>query len=80
MTDAVRLSIDGPVALISLHRPDKLNALDRAMIDALAAAAAAIDETVAVRAAILWGEGRGFCAGGDIAAWGGLPAIEMWRS
>jgi enoyl-CoA hydratase/carnithine racemase len=28
----------------------------------------------------LSGEGKAFCAGGDIAAWGGLPPIEMWRS
>ena len=25
------------------------------------------------------GEGKAFCAGGDIAAWGGLPALDMWR-
>jgi len=30
-------------------------------------------------AAILSGEGKAFCAGGDIAAWSGLPALEMWR-
>ncbi|HYA72553.1 MAG TPA: enoyl-CoA hydratase/isomerase family protein, partial [Roseiarcus sp.] len=29
--------------------------------------------------AILSGEGKAFCAGGDIAAWGGLPALDMWR-
>ena len=29
--------------------------------------------------AILSGEGNAFCAGGDIAAWGGLPPLEMWR-
>ena len=29
--------------------------------------------------AILYGEGKAFCAGGDIAAWGGLPPLEMWR-
>ena len=32
-----------------------------------------------VRVAILSGEGKAFCAGGDIEAWGGLPPLEMWR-
>jgi enoyl-CoA hydratase/carnithine racemase len=80
MSDAIRLTVDGAVATITLARPEKLNALDRAMIDALAAAATRIDDDMSVRAAILVGEGKGFCAGGDIAAWGALPPIEMWRS
>ena len=51
------------------------------MLAALAAAAAAIDADADVRVAILIaGEGKAFCAGGDIAAWGGLPPLEMWRS
>lgn len=80
MSDAIRLTIEGAVATITLARPEKLNALDRAMIDALAAAATRIDDDASVRAAIIVGEGKGFCAGGDIAAWGALPPIEMWRT
>ncbi len=80
MTDAVRLILDGEVAIITLARAEKLNALDGAMIAALADAAARIDGETGIRAAILTGEGKGFCAGGDIAAWGELPALEMWRS
>ena len=76
---SVELTFEGPLALIALKRPDKLNALDRAMIDALAEAARAIDAAAETRAAILYGEGKAFCAGGDIAAWGGLPALDMWR-
>ena len=49
------------------------------MIDALAEAARAIDASTEARVAILSGEGKAFCAGGDIAAWGGLPPLEMWR-
>lgn len=80
MTDPVRLTIDGEVAIVTLARAQKLNALDSAMIAALADAAARIDGEAGVRAAILTGEGKGFCAGGDIAAWGELPPLEMWRS
>ncbi|MDR3376575.1 MAG: enoyl-CoA hydratase/isomerase family protein [Ancalomicrobiaceae bacterium] len=79
MSPHVELILDGPIARLTLKRPDKLNALDRAMIDALADAARTIDAAPNVRVAILSGEGKAFSAGGDIAAWGGLPALDMWR-
>jgi enoyl-CoA hydratase/carnithine racemase len=79
MSSHVELTLEGPIAHIALRRPDKLNALDRKMIDALAEAARAIDAAPQARVAILYGEGKVFCAGGDITAWGGLPALDMWR-
>jgi enoyl-CoA hydratase len=80
MTESrVHLAIEGPIARIILRRPDKLNALDRAMVVALAQTAQAIDDTRDVRVAILSGEGKAFCAGGDISAWSDLPPLEMWR-
>jgi enoyl-CoA hydratase/carnithine racemase len=79
MSAHVELTFGGAVARLTLRRPEKLNALDRSMIDALAAAARAIEDSREVRVAILSGEGKAFCAGGDIAAWGDLPALEMWR-
>ena len=79
MSAFVELAFEGPLARLTLKRADKLNALDRAMIDALADAARAIDASSEARVAILSGEGKAFCAGGDIAAWGGLPPLEMWR-
>lgn len=75
----VRCEIDGGVARVTLARPEKLNALDRGMIEALAAAAHAIEADPNVRVALLTGEGKAFCAGGDIAAWGGLEPLDMWR-
>ena len=80
MSDAVRLAVDGHVATITLARPEKLNALDAGMIAALAEAAAAIEGGDDIRCALIHGEGKGFCAGGDIAAWGGLAPQDMWRS
>jgi enoyl-CoA hydratase/carnithine racemase len=76
---SVELRFLGPVARIALRRPEKLNALDRAMIDGLAEAARVVESSREVRAAVIHGEGKAFCAGGDIAAWGGLPPLEMWR-
>jgi 2-(1,2-epoxy-1,2-dihydrophenyl)acetyl-CoA isomerase len=60
------LTIDDGVALVTLDRPDKLNALDESALDELSAA---YDEAAAagVRALVLRGEGRAFCAGRDIA-------------
>ncbi len=80
MSPYVELELDGPLARLTLKRGEKLNALDMAMIHALADAARSIDETPEVRVTILSGEGRAFCAGGDIAAWGDLPPLDMWRS
>jgi enoyl-CoA hydratase len=79
MSSHVDLAFEGPLARLTLRRADKLNALDRAMIDALGRAARAIDAAAEIRVAILSGEGKVFCAGGDIAAWAGLPPLEMWR-
>lgn len=79
MSAFVELTFEGPLANLTLKRAEKLNALDRPMIDALADAARAIEASRDVRVAILSGEGKAFCAGGDIAAWSSLPALEMWR-
>ena len=79
MSPFVELAFDGPLARLTMKRAEKLNALDRPMVDALAEAARAIEASAETRVAILSGEGKAFCAGGDIAAWGGLPALDMWR-
>jgi 2-(1,2-epoxy-1,2-dihydrophenyl)acetyl-CoA isomerase len=64
--DGVRLDHDGSVLIVTLDRPDRLNALDDAGFDALRAAwAVAADETV--RAVVVTGAGRGFCAGQELA-------------
>jgi enoyl-CoA hydratase len=77
MSDPVRLDIADGLAVITLARPDKLNALDAAMIAALDAIAGRLDADPGLRAAILTGEGKAFCAGGDIKAWGSLTPLEM---
>jgi enoyl-CoA hydratase len=77
MSQGVETTIEDGIATIVLARPDKLNALDGAMISALGAAAAAIDGDSSVRVAILTGQGKAFCAGGDIAAWSTLDPLAM---
>lgn len=61
----VRLTIHDGVADVRLDRPEKHNALDVAMIDALIAAAGIISATPSVRVVVLSGEGPSFCAGLD---------------
>ncbi|WP_209424916.1 crotonase/enoyl-CoA hydratase family protein [Pararhodobacter sp. SW119] len=63
--DRLRVRVAGGVAEVALNRPDKLNAMDEAMFDALSAAGRALMGTVGLRAVILHGLGRGFCAGID---------------
>ena len=54
------------VALLTLNRPDKLNALNLKLVDELRAAAEAIDADAGIRAVLLTGAGRGFCSGADL--------------
>lgn len=69
----IRLDIEDRLALITIARPDKLNALDYGMVIALERAAHLIETAPSVRAAIISGEGeKSFCAGGDIEAWSAL--------
>jgi len=63
----VRCTIEDGVADVRLSRPEKLNALDRAMLGALVATGRSLAADPAVRAVVLSGEGRAFCAGLDFA-------------
>lgn len=65
MSERVTIRIDGGVADVRMNRPDKMNALDQAMFEGLAAAAREIGGNGKVRAVVLSGEGRAFCAGLD---------------
>jgi enoyl-CoA hydratase/carnithine racemase len=62
----VHMQRDGPVAIIRLNREQKLNALNRGMLDAVTARLDEVARDDAQRVAILTGTGRAFCAGADI--------------
>jgi enoyl-CoA hydratase/carnithine racemase len=67
MTDQrVTLEIDDHVAHVRLNRPEKMNAVDGAMFAALLEAGDALKRAAGVRAVVLSGNGRGFCAGIDL--------------
>jgi enoyl-CoA hydratase/carnithine racemase len=63
----VRVEVDRGVAFVQLHRPEKMNALDLAMFDALIEAPAVLAARGDVRCVVMSGAGRGFCAGLDLA-------------
>jgi enoyl-CoA hydratase/carnithine racemase len=65
----VSVSIEAPVATLTLNRPERLNALTAEMVDELLAALADIEQRPEIRAIVLTGAGRGFCAGADISGW-----------
>ncbi|MGP4028816.1 crotonase/enoyl-CoA hydratase family protein [Actinomadura sp. 3N407] len=67
MTDRVTVNVHEGVADVRLNRPDKLNALDMATFDALAETGETLAADPSVRAVVLSGEGRAFCAGLDFA-------------
>jgi enoyl-CoA hydratase/carnithine racemase len=65
-TERTRIDVADHVATVTLARPDKHNALDRAMFEAIAAAVAEVAATPGVRAVVLHGEGPSFCSGLDV--------------
>jgi enoyl-CoA hydratase/carnithine racemase len=75
----IDLDRDGSVAHLRLNRPAKLNALDQRMVRILAQRCAEIDHDRQIRVVILSGEGKAFCAGGDIEAWANESPEDFGR-
>jgi enoyl-CoA hydratase/carnithine racemase len=73
----VTVTVDAGVADVRLNRPEKINAIDTAMFEALGATSVRLAADPAVRAVVLSGEGRGFCAGLDLEA---MTALGSSRS
>lgn len=68
---------DGPVGVVTLRRPEKFNALDIPMLRALEGALDEAEAVADVRAVLVAGEGKGFCAGGDVEAWSAMNAADF---
>lgn len=62
----------GAVRIVTMNRPDKLNALNTELTRAIHDALLATDEDPAIRAIVLAGSGRGFCAGADLSEFDAL--------
>ena len=64
--DKVLVEIADGIATLTLHRPEKLNALDLELCEDLIAALETVSGSQHVRVIVLTGAGRGFCAGADL--------------
>src|SRR5215472_15995943 len=67
MPQEILIEADGPVRVITLNRPDSLNAVNDALHTGLATLWGRLSEDYDARAAVLTGAGRAFSAGGDFA-------------
>lgn len=74
--ERVTIAVKDGVADVRLNRPEKLNALDQAMFDGLVAAGDEIAADPSVRAVVLSGEGRAFCAGLDLGSFQAMAAPD----
>ena len=86
MDPRITIHVHGGIADVRLARPDKMNAIDDAMFDALVAAGERLRTESGLRAVVLSGEGRAFCAGLDMgnfaqmAAGTGQTSVEAHRA
>ncbi|WP_369026609.1 enoyl-CoA hydratase/isomerase family protein [Qipengyuania sp. RANM35] len=84
MTDPILIHSDGPVETVTLNRPERLNAMDEALIYALQDYFRGLHDRLDVRVVVLRAAGRAFCAGLDLGSWkntGNEGAIHhTWRT
>lgn len=84
MNDRVRIHVDGPLAYVTLTRPDKHNGMDLEMLKAVIKAQKQVRKLKGIRAVILQGEGPSFCAGLDFKSVLGEPLkaalgyLQLW--
>jgi enoyl-CoA hydratase len=68
MADTLMIERDGPVTIVTINRPERRNAVDKATAAALEAAFRAFDADDSASVAVLTGAGGAFCAGADLKA------------
>ena len=73
MTESVKLTREAEIAWVMLNRPQAYNAFDRDLVEALAAQLSTLAVDPEVRAVVISGAGKAFCAGGDLKYFLGSP-------
>jgi len=77
--ETILYDVDGPVATITMNRPDVANAQDTTLIDELDTAFDTADDDDAVRVVVLAGAGKHFSSGHDLKALVGEAEADKWR-
>jgi 2-(1,2-epoxy-1,2-dihydrophenyl)acetyl-CoA isomerase len=75
-TDDLLAHVEGGVAVLTMNRPDRRNALSPAMLEALASMLARAERDEEIGCVVLTGAGGAFCAGGDVKAMAEAPDSE----
>src|SRR5258707_3923703 len=75
-TDPALLRIEGPIATITLNRPAAFNSVNLAIAQRLEQLAAEVEADDEIRVLVIEGEGRAFCAGGDLQTIGAAAAVD----
>jgi 2-(1,2-epoxy-1,2-dihydrophenyl)acetyl-CoA isomerase len=76
----LKVLLDGHVLWLTLNNPDQMNAISLEMVDSLTKALKYADFDTSVRVIVIRGEGKGFCAGGDIKAMAGKSGMFAGES
>jgi enoyl-CoA hydratase/carnithine racemase len=74
--DPALLRIEGPIATITLNRPAAFNSIDLSIAKKLEQLGAEVEASDAIRVLVIEGEGRAFCAGGDLQTIGAAAATD----
>lgn len=80
MSGLVLVETRGRVGVLTLNRPEALNALNRALMEELVAKARDMDSTADIGAIVITGSERAFAAGADIAEMAERSAVDMYRT
>ena len=80
MEDAVLYAVENGIATITMNRPKSLNSMNDALIDGLHEALTKAENDEAVRCIVLTGNGKAFCAGGDLSFLNGLEGTAAKKS
>ena len=81
MSERILFVVADHVAVLTLNRPEKLNALDPDMLIEIERHLDHLDGSTEARVLIVTGQGeRAFCVGADISVWSSLEPIDMWRT